>query len=315
MISLLLAASLPAAAAAATYYVSPSGSDSASGDSEAAAWQSLAAASARVNGGDTILLQRNGAWLNEVLRTPASGLTIGAFGASTLPAPLIQHGRGLNNNDPCLELHGDGLTISDVHISGCAGGLRISGGTLLRPASNTVVQRVFFADIRTPFLFYSPPNGNWAPALSLTGGDFANFTVQNCLAVRIDAFFSSKAEVHGMHLDSNTVQSCSGNCYNLGSGVDLLMENSVFLRDMSTRLFLYGTTDIIVGGLRGHNAVIDTDFNSRGEYQGAPDGCAFDFETGATGFEIRGNYFYRSCTSCNRKPAFASSLGSNWGET
>jgi hypothetical protein len=72
---------------------------------------------------------------------------------------------------------------------------------------------------------------------------------------------------------------------------------SVFLRDMSTRLFMYGTTDIIVGGLKGTgNKVINTDFNARGEYQGGPDGCAFDFETGATGFEITGNYFYRSCS-------------------
>ena len=52
-------------------------------------------------------------------------------------------------------------------------------------------------------------------------------------------------------LRRNTVQQCSGNCYSLGGGVGLLMENSVFLRDMSTRLFMYGTTDIIVGGLRG----------------------------------------------------------------
>ena len=58
---------------------------------------------------------------------------------------------------------------------------------------------------------------------------------------------------------------------------------------------MYGTTDIIVGGLKGTgNKVINTDFNARGEYQGGPDGCAFDFETGATGFEITGNYFYRS---------------------
>ena len=113
-------------------------------------------------------------------------------------------------------------------------------------------------------------------------GRFANLTVKNCVGVRIDVFFESKAQVFGMHLDSNTVQQCSGNCYSLGGrgesraalpiscsplvplvlsprasmacvcpqtaahrptwpgGVDLLMENSVFLRDMSTRLFMYG---------------------------------------------------------------------------
>ena len=97
-----------------------------------------------------------------------------------------------------------------------------------------------------------------------------------------------------MHLDSNTVQQCSGNCYRFGKGVGLVMENSVLLRDMSTRLFLYGTTDIIIGGLSGDNKLRNNDFNSRGEYQGGPDGCAFDFETSADGFLVEGNMFYRS---------------------
>jgi hypothetical protein len=103
-----------------------------------------------------------------------------------------------------------------------------------------------------------------------------------------------QAYITGMHLDSNTVQQCSGNCYEFGKGVGLVMENSVLLRDMSTRLFLYGTTDIIIGGLSGDNELRNNDFNSRGEYQGGPDGCAFDFETSADGFLVEGNMFYRS---------------------
>ena len=35
-------------------------------------------------------------------------------------------------------------------------------------------------------------------------------------------------------------------------------------------------------------------FNQRGEYQGGPDGCAFDFETSAEAFQVVGNMFYRS---------------------
>ena len=57
---------------------------------------------------------------------------------------------------------------------------------------------------------------------------------------------------------------------------------------------MYGTTDVIVGGLSGDNALLNNDFNARGEYQGGPDGCAFDFETAATGFLVQGNTFYRS---------------------
>ena len=35
------------------------------------------------------------------------------------------------------------------------------------------------------------------------------------------------------------------------------------------------------------------DFNTRGEYEGGPDGCAIDFETSATGFQIVENTIYR----------------------
>jgi hypothetical protein len=57
---------------------------------------------------------------------------------------------------------------------------------------------------------------------------------------------------------------------------------------------MYGTTDIIVGTVTGDNSIENTDFNTRGEYEGGPDGCAVDFETAASGFQIVGNTFYRS---------------------
>eukprot|EP00730_Choanoeca_flexa_P006543 TRINITY_DN12170_c0_g1_i4.p4 TRINITY_DN12170_c0_g1~~TRINITY_DN12170_c0_g1_i4.p4 ORF type:complete len:123 (+),score=8.69 TRINITY_DN12170_c0_g1_i4:998-1366(+) len=63
----------------------------------------------------------------------------------------------------------------------------------------------------------------------------------------------------------------------------MIMNNSVFVRDTPHNLFLYGTTDIIVGTVSGRNMVINTDFNQRGEFSGGPDGCALDFETSATG--------------------------------
>eukprot|EP01050_Picozoa_sp_SAG11_P038473 SAG11_NODE_15723_length_568_cov_0.974414_1_plen_93_part_10 len=66
------------------------------------------------------------------------------------------------------------------------------------------------------------------------------------------------------------------------------------LRDVPERLFLFGTTDVIVAGLSGHNSLLHNDFVERGEYPGGPDGCAFDFEGAAEGFVIRGNTFARS---------------------
>jgi hypothetical protein len=292
-----------------TYYVSPTGSDSAPGATAARAWQTLGAASHRLRSGDTLLLERGGRWLDQRLNTSAGNLTVGSYGPATAPAPLIQHGRPLGSgpySHACLNfLAADGLTVSDLHLSGCSGGMQLAGPprrgalpALGKHANDVLIQRMFWNDIRTPFLLYNPASPRWAAALSLSGS-FKNLTVQNCVAVRIDVFFDSRAFIDGMHLDSNTVQQCSGNCYSLGSGVDLLMQDSVFLRDMSTRLFMYGTTDIIVGSLTGTtNKVINTDFNARGEYQvcaggrillpfescaddsalgmqGGPDGCAF----------------------------------------
>ena len=86
---------------------------------------------------------------------------------------------------------------------------------------------------------------------------------------------------------------CSGNCVLL-EATDMRLTRSVFLRDSPETLFLYGTTDVIVGTVVGENSVEDNDFNARGEYTGGPDGCAVDFETSATGFVLRGNTFYES---------------------
>lgn len=70
--------------------------------------------------------------------------------------------------------------------------------------------------------------------------------------------------------------------------------SSVFLRDTPEKLFLYGTTDVIIGTVNGNNSIVNTDFNTRGEYPAGPDGCAVDFETSASGFLVKGNTFYRS---------------------
>eukprot|EP00729_Bicosta_minor_P016591 gene16591-3368_t len=72
------------------------------------------------------------------------------------------------------------------------------------------------------------------------------------------------------------------------------LTQSVFLRDTPEQLFLYGTTDVIIGTVNGNNSIVNTDFNTRGEYEAGPDGCAVDFETSASGFLVKGNTFFRS---------------------
>lgn len=46
--------------------------------------------------------------------------------------------------------------------------------------------------------------------------------------------------------------------------------------------------------MNGNNSIVNTDFNTRGEYEAGPDGCAVDFETSASGFLVKGNTFFRS---------------------
>lgn len=120
-------------------------------------------------------------------------------------------------------------------------------------------------------------------------------TVSHNVGIRLDTFFHTigGASVDGLLLQSNTVARCGGNCVGLEAS-DMHMTSSVFLRDTPEDLFLYGTTDVIIGTVSGNNSIEDCDFNTRGEYEAGPDGCAVDFETSASGFLLQGNTFYRS---------------------
>ena len=72
------------------------------------------------------------------------------------------------------------------------------------------------------------------------------------------------------------------------------MAGNVFFHDVpSLKPFSAGTTDVIVGSVNG-NLLQNNDFVRRGEFPGAPDGCAVDFETNATGTIVEGNYFDHS---------------------
>ena len=72
------------------------------------------------------------------------------------------------------------------------------------------------------------------------------------------------------------------------------LTDSVFLRDTPPDMFVYGTTDIILGGVDGTSSITDNDFNRRGEYEGGPDGCAIDFETSSSGVRVDGNTIFKS---------------------
>ena len=175
-----------------TYYVSSSGSDGTSSGSHLVPFASLSFAGSQISDGDTLLLKYGDMWLNEILMIPnATNVTVGAYGNETLPRPLIQHGRSLLNEAPCATFITAGrLAVSDLHLSGCSGGMYVTSQHGVA-AANVEIQRNFFQDIRTPFLRYRPPNPAWANALAFFG-NFSNLTVKNCVGVRVDVFFESQ---------------------------------------------------------------------------------------------------------------------------
>jgi len=224
----MVLALLAVSSQATTFYVSPDGSDTAAGTSPATAWRTLLSASTRsYSPGDSLLLERNSTFFDDPLIVSSRGLSIGAYGNASLPRPTLQMGRAAASATTCATfLDADRTEIRNLHVSGCSTGISI-----VPPAgangTNVLIERLYFNDIRPPFAHYTPPNPAWAQAIQLGGGHLNNLTVRNCFAVRLDVFFSSSAFVDGMTLSANTVQQCSGNCYSLGSGVNLSMRDSV----------------------------------------------------------------------------------------
>ena len=241
------------AVAATTYYVSPSGNDTYAGTSPAQAWQTLSRAGlARLGSGDALLLQRNATWLNDplVLLGP-SGATVGAYGDETLPRPRVMLPLGLTRGVECVWLQAaDGVTVQDLHVAGCGIGIRVS--VAAGKPSGITVQRTAFLDIKTAETVYNPANPAWASAIIVDNdgggaGTVINVSVSNCIGLRVNSFFNHQVHIDGLTLDALTLSMCGGNCIALTDATDMLLSNTVFLRDTPQRLFLYGTTDVSPG--------------------------------------------------------------------
>lgn len=56
--------------------------------------------------------------------------------------------------------------------------------------------------------------------------------------------------LQGSHLSFSQVAQCGLNCVRM-TGTNMHLRDSVFLRDTPARLFLHGTTDVIVGTVTG----------------------------------------------------------------
>lgn len=168
-----------------------------------------------------------------------------------------------------------------------------------RVRDNVEVTNCHFRDIRHAYESFQPSASNWGLAIGIVGNGGSvqvhNVTIHHNSATRLDTFFANTGvSATDVLLDANTVAQCGGNCYGMTGGTNMHITNSVFLRDAPATYFMYGTTDVIIGSISGNNSIENCDFNTRGEYEAGPDGCAIDFETSAVGFAIRGNTIYRS---------------------
>lgn len=294
------------------YYVSSSAGDDAAAGSLSAPWRTLAKASTLTLGaGDKLLLRRGDLWRagsgladgvsnNVGLRIQsANGAVVGAYGNTSLPQPRIEVLNAANWTS-CIELSDcNATTIRGLSMAGCGRGINVQQ-ELISESHNLLFESNFLSDIRGPMDSFQPgpdAGAGWGAAFRLVGpvGATRNLTVRNNMMVRIDTFFYNPGiTITGALLESNTMEGCGYNCMSMGGAEGMIVKNNVFLRDTPPKMFIYGTTDIILGSVDGTSAIIDNDFNRRGEATGGPDGCAIDFETSANGVRVDGNVVERS---------------------
>eukprot|EP00040_Diaphanoeca_grandis_P028430 m.164696 g.164696 ORF g.164696 m.164696 type:complete len:664 (+) comp31351_c1_seq2:173-2164(+) len=319
---------------AVNFYVSFStGNDSNSGKSPDSPWKTLNHASMKVqlnNVSDALLLRRGDNWIIEtgdaLVLYNATGV-VSSYGNDTgqvRSQPLIQvSSRG--SWAACVRLWDPTqLTVTGLRLAGCGAGVLVTQ-TVSQTQDIAIINNVF-ADIRGPMQKFlpagsSPPNPwaqDWGVAVALAQLNTSygqpcqtnNLTVANNVGVRLDQFYTNfqpgpgwndgphnqrmSLKVVGAAIRGNTVQACGYNCYEMGATTHTIISDNVFLRDTPPDYFIYGTTDIILGNVDGTSAIINNDFNRRGEYEGGPDGCAIDFETSASGVVVEGNTIFKS---------------------
>jgi hypothetical protein len=74
----------------------------------------------------------------------------------------------------------------------------------------------------------------------------SNIEISNNVALRVDTFFINNLMLDGAQIRSNTINQCGYNCVTMAWATRMILEGNVFLRDRPEKLFLYGTTDVIV---------------------------------------------------------------------
>lgn len=262
-----------APAQATTFYVSSAtGNDAAAGTSQGAPWKSLRRASEQLLGlGDQLLLRRGdlwragsglpagatenvGLWLQG-----AKGATVSSYGNASLPQPRVEVLNAANWT-ACVKLSDcNATTIRGLSLAACSVGIKVEQ-QLLAGSHNHLFESNFISDIRGPIDAFKPGPGagsGWGAAFQLAGpvGSTHNLTVRNNIMTRIDTFFYNPGiKLTGALLESNTMAQCGYNCMQMGRAEAMMVRNNVFLRDTPPKMFIYGTTDIILGDVDGVRA-------------------------------------------------------------
>jgi hypothetical protein len=112
------------AAGRTTYYVSPNGSDSASGTDPDHAFRTIGRVSnLYLEPGDQILFERGGSWVGKMEMwhsgSAASRITIGSYGSDSQPKPRLTNDR----SDYCMMVGGSYITVTGLTVWGCRAGI------------------------------------------------------------------------------------------------------------------------------------------------------------------------------------------------
>ncbi|EDQ86562.1 uncharacterized protein MONBRDRAFT_28151 [Monosiga brevicollis MX1] len=191
------------------------------------------------------------------------------------------------------------ITVENLHFGGCSTAIHfLFGANIVR--SDFLVQNNYFRDHQVPPDAYNPQSGFWSRTIDFSSMAVAtvyNATIQHNAANRIDAFFDTvNVGLVNLVLQANTLHHCGGNCV-IVRGENSLVDGNVFSYDQPQRMFLHGTTDIMLGPVHGSTVISNNVFVRRGEYEGSPDGCGIDFEVASVGVQVLNNLFYQPFAS------------------
>eukprot|EP00035_Acanthoeca_spectabilis_P028398 m.470483 g.470483 ORF g.470483 m.470483 type:complete len:536 (+) comp29849_c0_seq1:242-1849(+) len=295
-------------------FVSADGNDALNGTTASTAVRSLARAAALLASAPpptSLLLRRGDTWTSELALTQLVNVTITSYGSPSASRPKLWRNNYTVGLSAVTLTDMSGVVISGIDIGRAFFGIRVLFNEPTGPTAATgpwvsdcVLRDVLGSEDRECL----QRTGCWATAIHLgkTAADASvstvkNLSITNTVAVNCDALIRNGAQYHGvvggvqlesMAIRETTLHECNYNTVELINNTNSCIANCVFFRDgRSPTLpsFVAGTTDVIVGTVIG-NAILNNEFASRGELGAAPDGCAIDFETNATGTQVAGNY-------------------------